>query len=88
MSEILDRHGLLIKPRRKRTRTTFSDRGLAVYPDLRKEFEPTGIDQLWVSDITCIWLGDCFWYLFLITDAYSKKIVGWEVADNMRHEGA
>ncbi|MCM1139862.1 MAG: IS3 family transposase [Muribaculum sp.] len=86
--EILDRHNLLIKPRRKRTRTTFSDHGLSVYPDLRKEFEPTGINQLWVSDITYIWLGDSFWYLFLITDAYSKKIVGWEVADNMRHENA
>lgn len=86
--EILERHSLLIKPRRKKTRTTFSDHGLTVYPDLRKEFEPTGINQLWVSDITYIWLGDCFWYLFLITDAYSKKIVGWEVADNMRHENA
>lgn len=37
-----------------------------------------------------IWLGkeDGFHYLFLITDAYSKKIVGWTVADNMRHENA
>lgn len=86
--ELLDRHGLLVKPRLRRTRTTFSDHGLRIYPDLRKEFKPNGINQLWVSDITYIWLGDCFHYLFLITDAYSKKIVGWRVSDNMRHENA
>lgn len=86
--DILERHELLIRNRRRKTRTTFSDHGLKVYPDLRKDFVPDGINQLWVSDITYIWLGDCFYYLFLITDAYSKKIVGWEIADNMRHENA
>lgn len=88
--DIMDRYGFLIKPRIHRTRTTFSDHGLSIYPDLRKEFEPTDINQLWVSDITYIWLADskCFHYLFLITDAYSKKIVGWEISDNMRHENA
>lgn len=86
--DILERHGLLIRDRKRKTRTTFSDHGLKVYPDLRKDFVPDGINQLWVSDITYIWLGDCFYYLFLITDAYSKKIVGWEIADNMRHENA
>lgn len=87
---ILREEGLLIKQRVRRTRTTFSDHGLRVYPDLRKGFEPDGINQLWVADITYIWLGneDGFHYLFLITDAYSKKIVGWTVADNMRHENA
>lgn len=86
--ELLQRNSLLIKPRKHRTRTTFSDHGLQIYPDLRKEFEPDGINQLWVSDITYIWVEDRFYYLFLITDAYSKKIVGWELADNMRHENA
>lgn len=87
---LLREHNLLIRQRIHRTRTTFSDHGLRVYPDLRKDFEPTGINQLWVADITYIWLGkeDGFHYLFLITDAYSKKIVGWSVADNMRHENA
>ena len=85
---ILERHGLLIRNRKRKTRTTFSDHGLKVYPDLRKDFVPDSINQLWVSDITYIWLGDRFYYLFLITDAYSKKIVGWEIADNMRHENA
>lgn len=86
--ELLDRHDLLIKPRVHRTRTTFSDHGLHTYPDLRKDLIPTNINQLWVSDITYIWIGDRFHYLFLITDAYSRKIVGWEIADNMRHENA
>lgn len=88
--DIMNRHNLLIRPRVHRTRTTFSDHGMKVYPDLRKDFVPNGINQLWVSDITYIWLPDekTFFYLFLITDAYSKKIVGWEIADNMRHENA
>ncbi|MDE6205167.1 MAG: IS3 family transposase [Duncaniella sp.] len=87
---LLREQNLLIKQRIHRTRTTFSDHGLRVYPDLRKDFVPTGINQLWVADITYIWLGKevGFHYLFLITDAYSKKIVGWSVADNMRHENA
>lgn len=87
---LLRERNLLIKQRVHRTRTTFSDHGLRVYPDLRKGFKPTGINQLWVADITYIWLGkeDGFHYLFLITDAYSKKIMGWSVADNMRHENA
>lgn len=86
--DILERHGLLVRQRKHRTRTTFSGHGLPTYPDMRKGFVPDGINQLWVSDITYIWLGDRFHYLFLITDAYSKKIVGWEIADNMRHENA
>lgn len=88
--DIMNRHNLLIRPRVRRTRTTFSDHGMKVYPDLRKDFAPDDINQLWVSDITYIWLPDqnTFYYLFLITDAYSKKIVGWEIADNMRHENA
>ncbi len=63
---------------------------MKVYPDLRKDFAPDDINQLWVSDITYIWLPDqnTFYYLFLITDAYSKKIVGWEIADNTRYENA
>lgn len=87
---LLREQDLLIKQRVHKTRTTFSDHGLRVFPDLRKDFVPNGVNQLWVADITYIWLGkeDGFHYLFLITDAYSKKIVGWAVADNMRHENA
>lgn len=87
---LLREQDLLIRQRVHRTRTTFSDHGLRTYPDLRKDFTPTDINQLWVADITYIWLGpeEGFHYLFLITDAYSKKIVGWAVADNMRHENA
>ncbi|MDE7110135.1 MAG: hypothetical protein K2O49_09255 [Muribaculaceae bacterium] len=74
---LLREQNLLIKQRVHRTRTTYSDHGLRVYPDLRKDFEPTGINQLWVADITYIWLGkeEGFHYLFLITDAYSKKVL-------------
>lgn len=49
---LLREQNLLIKQRIHRTRTTFSDHGLRVYPDLRRDFEPTGINQLWVADIT------------------------------------
>ena len=86
--DILERNGLLIRNRKRKARTTFSDHGLKVYPDLRKHLVPDGINQLWVSDITYIWLGGCFHYLFIITDTYSKKIVCWEIADSIRHENA
>lgn len=52
---LLREQNLLIKQRTHRTRTTFSDHGLRVYPDLRTDFEPIGINQLWVADITYIY---------------------------------
>ena len=81
--DILRAAGMLAKPRKKRTRTTYSDHHFQVYPNLIIDVVPSRPNEIWVSDITYILLGDKFYYLFLITDAYSKKIVGWKLSDNL-----
>ena len=80
---ILRSAGMLAKPRRKRTRTTYSNHHFPVYPNLIADVVPSRPNEIWVSDITYILLGDRFYYLYLITDAYSKKIVGWKFSDNL-----
>ncbi|MBK8503251.1 MAG: hypothetical protein IPL46_14155 [Saprospiraceae bacterium] len=75
--DILGRNGLLIRRRRNRIKTTQSHHWLRKYRNLTKGMKPIGPNQLWVSDITYIKTIDEVLYLFLITDAYSKKIVGF-----------
>jgi putative transposase len=59
--------------------TTDSDHALEVYLNLAKRMKLTGINQLWVADITYIRLQREFVYLAVILDAYSRKVVGWEL---------
>lgn len=86
--ELLRRHGLLVSRLRSSTRTTYSSHWLHKYPNLIRDLEVTRPHQLWVSDITYIRTGEGFAYLFLITDAYSRKIVGWKLADTMEAANA
>ena len=59
------------------------------YPNLVKGFTPLHAHELWVADITFIPLKDNrFAYLYLLTDGYSRKIVGFHVSDNMRVDSA
>lgn len=74
--EVLGSQGLLIEPRRKGPRTTNSRHSLPVFSNLIKTMEITGPNQVWVCDITYIRTREGFLYLYLITDIYSKKIVG------------
>lgn len=71
--------GLLIRKRRYRARTTYSNHWMHKYSNLIKDFTPEKAHQLWVSDITYIETMEGFGYLSLVTDAYSRKIIGWEV---------
>jgi putative transposase len=57
--------------------TTDSDHGLEVYLNLARRMELTGVNQLWVADITYIRLRSEFVYLAVILDGYSRKVVGW-----------
>lgn len=81
--DLLADNGLLIRKRRRKVRTTKSYHHLRKYPNLIKEWNPSEPKQLWVADITYIPVGNGFLYLSLITDAYSHKIVGFNIADNM-----
>ncbi len=79
---------LLIRKRKRRTVTTNSYHHYKKYPNLIKEFIPYKPNQLWVSDITYIKYEDKFEYLFLITDAYSHKIVGYKLGQSLETEHA
>ena len=84
---VLRRHGLLVKPRRRRVRTTDSNHVYRKYPNIIKEYEPCGPEQIWVSDITYLSTEKGFVYLSLVTDQYSKKIMGYHVHATLEAEG-
>ena len=81
--ELLASNGLLVRRKKKKAQTTFSSHWLRKYPNLIKGIEPTKPNQIWVADITYLETDIGFVYISLITDAYSRKIVGYHVADNL-----
>jgi transposase InsO family protein len=68
---------LLCVRKRKFVVTTDSNHGRKIYPNLAGEMALTGIDQLWVADITYIRLQTEFVYLAVVLDAFSRRVVGW-----------
>lgn len=64
-------------------RTTDSRHGHAIVPNLIRNLVPTGIDQIWVADITYVRLGEAFVYLAVVLDAFSRKVVGWAIDDHL-----
>jgi putative transposase len=81
--DFLRENNLLVPRRRCRPKTTNSFHRYRKYPNLIKGFTPDKPNQLWVSDITYIETSQGFVYLSLITDAYSRKIVGWALGDTL-----
>lgn len=74
---IMREDNLLCLRRRKFVLTTNSNHGLSVYRNRAAEMKLSGIDQLWVADITYIRLETEFVYLAVILDAFSRRIIGW-----------
>ena len=64
-------------------RTTMSDHGHPIRPNLVRRLKPTGLDQIWVADITYVRLAEDFVYLAVILDAFSRKVIGWALADHL-----
>lgn len=83
MFDLLREEGLLIRKRRRKAITTWSGHPYRKYPNLIKSFVPSAPNKLWVSDITYLRTQKGFAYLSLITDAYSSKIVGYDIATNL-----
>jgi transposase InsO family protein len=67
--------------------TTQSYHKLPVFRNLAKELEVKAPNEVWVSDLTYLRTMEGFLYLALITDKYSRKIVGWNVGDNLEAVG-
>ena len=84
---LLREHDLLVKPRRKRVRTTDSKHGYRKHPNLIKAYEPSGPEQIWSSDITYVSTGKGFVYVSLVTDQYSKKVMGYHVHTTLEAKG-
>ena len=77
---------LLCVRRRSFVRTTDSQHGLRVYPNLAREMVLSDLNQLWVADITYIRLHAEFVYLAVILDAYSRRVIGWELSNSLSAE--
>lgn len=79
-------YGLQIKPRRRYTQTTNSKHWMRKWPNIIRDKSVSHRDQVWVSDITYIKTEEGNCYLNMVTDAYSRKIMGYAVEDNMEAE--
>jgi transposase InsO family protein len=85
--DMLREFGMLIKPLKRNYCTTNSYHRFYKYPNLVKEWQPLAPNKLWVSDITYIEVDGKFMYLSVITDAFSRKIVGWHLSESYSAEG-
>lgn len=84
---LLRAHTLLIRKRKRKAQTTFSKHRFWKYKNLINGLRPLSPNQLWVSDITYIGTADCFSYLSLVTDAYSRKIIGFYLSPTLEAIG-
>jgi len=83
VQRLMRQDNLLCLRKRKFVVTTDSDHRLRVYPNLARHMRLTGVDQLWRADITYIRLAEEFVYLAVILDAYSRRVIGWEIDDTL-----
>ncbi len=82
--DYLREHQMLVKPIKRYTKTTHSKHWMKKYPNRLSNQEIRCAEQAFVSDITYIETDAGVHYLSLVTDAYSRKIMGYEVSENMR----
>jgi putative transposase len=64
--------------------TTDSSHDWRVVPNLAYRMVPTGLDQLWVADITYVRLQEEFAYLAIVLDAFSRRVIGWALATHLQ----
>ena len=69
-----------------RPATTDSRHSWRIWPNLARHLAPMAVNQLWVADITYVRLSEAFIYLAVILDAFSRKVVGWAMADHLKAE--
>jgi transposase InsO family protein len=81
--DLLRAESMLVPRKRKYVKTTDSRGWMRQYPNLVKGMLLERPEQLWVADITYLYVGKSYGYLHLITDAYSKRIMGYKLSDSM-----
>jgi len=83
---LLREDNLLCLRKRKFVVTTDSNHGRKIYPNLAGQMTLTGLDQLWVADITYVRLAEEFIFLAVILDAYSRRVIGWALDRTMEDD--
>jgi putative transposase len=83
---LLREDNLLCLRKRKFVVTTDSNHGRKIYPNLAGQMRLTGLDQLWIADITYIRLQEEFIFLAVILDAYSRRVIGWALDRTMEDD--
>lgn len=83
MFDLLAANKLLVRRRKRNITTTWSKHWMRKYPNLIKDLVPLKVNEVWVSDITYFKIGEKHVYISFVTDAYSRKIVGYHVADTL-----
>jgi putative transposase len=87
VARLMREAGLSGMVRRRKGRTTVSVPGIATAPDLvRRDFAPTAPNRLWVADLTEIATWEGKLYLAVVVDCFSRRCVGWAMAEHMRAE--
>jgi len=87
VERLMRRHGLSGLLRRRRGKTTIRVPGVRPAPDLvRREFRPTGPNRLWVADLSEVSTWEGKLYLAVVIDCFSRRVVGWAMAEHMRAE--
>ena len=87
LNDLLSAHGMLIRKKRRKPKTTDSNHWYRRYENLIAGLQVMQSNQVWVSDITYISIRDRFAYLSLVTDAYSRKIVGYCLCESLESSG-
>ncbi|MFQ5753575.1 MAG: IS3 family transposase [bacterium] len=85
--DILRKYKMLVKPKKNYKKTTNSFHRFRKYSNMIKELNITKPNQVFVADITYLSTLEGFCYLVLITDVYSRKIVGWDLSQSLAIEG-
>ena len=85
IQRLMREDNLLCVTKRKFVVTTDSAHGLKVYPNRAASMILTGVDQLWIADITYIRLEEEFVYLAVILDAYSRRVIGWHLDESLEN---
>ena len=87
VERLMRRAGLAGQLKRRRGKTTIRVQGVRTAPDLvERDFNPTAINRLWAADITYIRTWEGWLYLASVMDCYSRRIIGWAIADHLRAE--
>lgn len=86
--DILAKEKLLIRKRIRKVTTTYSGHWMRKWPNLIKNYRVTAPNQLWVSDITYWKINSSFIYISFITDAYSRKVVGYSLSEHLDMKSA